>query len=288
MLEVFDLRLLNVGYDPIGENWQWKDVCSPFARIYLIDGGSASLILEDKEIELKPGHLYLIPPFKKHSCIGNKGFIHYYIHLYEWPGIGAGIFNEYDFFSEVRAQQGDKEIFQMLVNLFPENQLNVSDPEIYDNYEELNTSCCNFSQRPPCERMLAKGSMLVLISRFLTSDAEKRPRHDPKIAKVCGYINTHISSDLSLQSLSEIACMSESHFLRVFKKEMGMTPAQYIIQHRIETAQLLLLLDKEPVKNIALTLGFSDPSHFVKTFKKIKGMTPNEFRMRSAPDLAIR
>ena len=72
--------------------------------------------------------------------------------------------------------------------------------------------------------------------------------------------------------------MSESHFLRVFKKDMNLTPMQYIIQHRIEAAQLLLLLNNDPLKTIANSLGFSDTSHFVKTFKKYKGMTPQEFR----------
>lgn len=278
MLEAFDLRLLNVGYDLLGENWQWKDVCSPFARIYYIEDGHASIVFEDKEIELKRDHLYLIPPFVKHSCVGSKGFIHYYMHLYEWPGMGADIFNEYSFLRETPARQGDKEIFRMLVNIFPESRLQVSDPKIYDNDEELKIWCFNFTHRPPCERMLAKGSMLVLISRLMADDTGGKSDRNPKIVKVCRYISAHLAEDLSLSRLSEEACMSESHFLRIFKRDMGMTPMQYIIQHRIEAAQLLLLLNKDPLKTIADSLGFSDTSHFVKTFKKYKGMTPQEFR----------
>ncbi|MDE5872579.1 MAG: AraC family transcriptional regulator [Lachnospiraceae bacterium] len=205
--------------------------------------------------------------------MGNADFAHYYMHLYEWPGASAGLFNEYDFLQEVSSRQGDKEIFKMLVNIFPENQLQISDPKIYDNDDELNTSCCNFTQRPPCERMLAKGSMLVLISRFMNPNVNGKINRNPKIVKVCRYITTHLADELSLHQLSEQACMSESHFLRVFKKEMGATPIQYIIQRRIEAAQLLLLLNDQPLKTIADSLGFSDSSHFVKTFKKSNGST---------------
>lgn len=280
MVENFDLRLLNVGYDNNWQDWQWKDVCSPFARIYLVTKGSATVYMEDKSLELTPGHLYLIPPFKKHTCVGKEGFSHYYMHLYEWPEAGFSIFNEVKLDYETLSKPGDKEIFQMLICIFPESRLNDTDPKSYDNEDGLRRFCLNFRERQPSEKLLAKGAMLMLMSRFCTLEDDKTNRN-PKIAKVCGYINAHIVNELSVAQLAEIACMSESHFMRMFKKEMKMTPAQYIIQRRIQNAQLFLLLRNEPVKNIAASVGFFDASHFVKTFRKITGFTPQEFRSRA-------
>lgn len=287
MLENFDLRLLKVGYDQNWRYWQWKDVCSPFARIYLVEHGSAVLYMEGKKLELKRGRLYLIPPFVRHNCMGKEGFSHFYVHLYEWPEAGVSIFNDIELGNEADARPGDREIFQMLVRKFPESSLDDTDPKVYDNERNLLTSCGDFTHWAPSDKMLVKGAMLVLISRFIAFGYREMPKRDPKIVKVCSYINTHMSSALSVPQLAESACMSESHFLRIFKREMGMTPAQYIIKCRIQNAQLFLLVRNEPVKNIAASVGFFDASHFVKTFKKITGMTPQEFRNRPLPDLNL-
>lgn len=279
MLDVFDLRLLNVGYHDNWQEWQWKNVCSPFARIYFVDKGTASLLIDGEERMLEAGNLYYIPPFKKHSCVGKRDFAHYYMHLYEWPASGVSLFNEANFISQSPARRGDKEIFQMLLQIFPENQLGVVDPEVYDTDEGLQSSCTQFLNRIPSEQFLAKGAMLVLLSRLLDTDGMEASRRNPKIVKACNFINANIGTELTIGQLAELSCMSESNFMRVFKKEKSMTPAQYIIRRRIEIAQLYLLLKDEPVKNIAASVGFLDPSYFVKSFKKITGMTPLEFRL---------
>lgn len=278
MFDIFDLRLLNVGYHDNWQEWQWKNVCSPFTRIYLVDKGTASIFFDGNELELSAGNLYLIPPYKKHTCVGKKDFAHYYMHLYEWPGAGISIFNEAKFKNHAVAGCGAKEIFQMLVKIFPDNQLGTVDPEVYDTNESLISSCTRFLHRVPSEQLLAKGAMVALLSRLIDTDNIDTAMRDPKIIRACSFINAHIGSEMSVGQLAEIACMSESHFFRVFKKEMGMTPSQYISTRRIEVAQLYLLLKNEPIKNIAASVGFLDPSYFVKTFKKVTGMTPQEFR----------
>lgn len=54
-------------------DWNYQRVSSPFARIYLVKGGTAKLHLPDKVQILLPGHLYIIPPFTFHSyeCDGD-------------------------------------------------------------------------------------------------------------------------------------------------------------------------------------------------------------------------
>ena len=64
-----DLILLNIGYAVHRADWNYKNVNSPFARIYLVKEGVAKLHLQDRDhIQLlTPEHLYLIPPFTLHS-----------------------------------------------------------------------------------------------------------------------------------------------------------------------------------------------------------------------------
>jgi AraC family transcriptional regulator len=66
--------------------------------------------------------------------------------------------------------------------------------------------------------------------------------------------------------------------VRLFKKHMGVTPHEYILRRRMETAQLLLKHSTLSIKEIAERLVFSDQYHFSNYFKKCSGMSPSRFR----------
>jgi AraC family transcriptional regulator len=104
-----------------------------------------------------------------------------------------------------------------------------------------------------------------------------------KLQQVREYINAHLHQDLKLVELAAIAQMSPHHFLRLFKRSMGVTPHQYILQCRIEQAKYLLQHSQLSIAKIAATLGFCDQSHLTRCFKRIAGVTPKQLlQARSA------
>ena len=74
---------------------------------------------------------------------------------------------------------------------------------------------------------------------------------------------------------------SKSYIISCFKNEFGISPKQYIIQKKIETAKNMLLETDMSIKAIAEMLHFADSHHFSNTFKKQTGLAPVEFRMRA-------
>jgi mannose-6-phosphate isomerase-like protein (cupin superfamily) len=78
---------LHAGYAEMDKDWNWKNVRSPFARLYYVTEGTAKVIIhakdsqEDETITLRAGHLYFIPPFTLHSNVCEGVFKHYYIHV---------------------------------------------------------------------------------------------------------------------------------------------------------------------------------------------------------------
>ena len=66
-IESINLQMLNVGFAQHDSDWNWQHVCSPFIRIYMVTEGSAKVHTDKSIIELKPGFLYMIPAFLKHS-----------------------------------------------------------------------------------------------------------------------------------------------------------------------------------------------------------------------------
>ncbi len=98
------------------------------------------------------------------------------------------------------------------------------------------------------------------------------------IQACCNYIDLHLDEKLSMQLLSEQVGYADYYLAQKFKKEMGMTVAQYIRQKRVEQAKLLLRSSHQSIAAIAEALGFCNSSHFSDAFRSITGMTPNEYR----------
>jgi AraC family transcriptional regulator len=99
-----------------------------------------------------------------------------------------------------------------------------------------------------------------------------------KLTLIKDYINTHLDLDLKLTELSSIVQISPYHFLRLFKKSVGMTPHQYILQQRIERAKYLLKSSNLDISEIAFRVGFCDASHLTRCFKNSLGKTPSQWR----------
>lgn len=92
------------------------------------------------------------------------------------------------------------------------------------------------------------------------------------------YINEHFADALTLESLAKRTSLSPYYFTRVFTKETGMPPHQYIILSRINSAKFLLKTSSLTIKEIAYSCGFASESNFCYTFKKWEKVTPSDYR----------
>lgn len=99
-----------------------------------------------------------------------------------------------------------------------------------------------------------------------------------RLRQVIDYINAHLDRNLSLLDLAEVAGMSQSHFTRLFKQSMGITPYQYLIQQRVERAKQLLRQRPMAIADVALQCGFANQTHLSKCFRQLIGTTPKAYR----------
>ncbi|AET66205.1 transcriptional regulator containing an amidase domain and an AraC-type DNA-binding HTH domain [Desulfosporosinus orientis DSM 765] len=97
-----------------------------------------------------------------------------------------------------------------------------------------------------------------------------------EISAARNYLEQAPENIVSIEQLSQSVFISKYHFIREFKKSVGLTPHHFQIQNRIRKAQYLLLQNKN-IAEVALNTGFYDQSHFNKWFKKFLGITPTEY-----------
>jgi AraC-like DNA-binding protein len=98
------------------------------------------------------------------------------------------------------------------------------------------------------------------------------------LQRIREYIEAHLTENIELETLADIAGLSKWHFARAFKQSVGTPPHCYLTQRRLERAQELLAETDLSLAQIALQSGFSDQSHFSRRFRIFFGATPRSFR----------
>ena len=103
---------------------------------------------------------------------------------------------------------------------------------------------------------------------------------DPaKLKQVLGFMSDRISEAIGVREIAEQIDMSTSYFSHQFKKSIGLTPHQYIVQQRIKMAQRLLKQRSDlSLADVATECGFTHQSHLGRVFKEHTGITLKQYR----------
>ena len=114
---------------------------------------------------------------------------------------------------------------------------------------------------------------------YVESIAQSRKKDSIDVVDtVVDYINQHLSEELSVRSLANMAYVSPDHLTRSFKKRFSMTVSDYILQRRMTLAGELLRDNKLTITMVSDCVGFGNYSYFTEQFKKYYGMTPREYQ----------
>ena len=92
------------------------------------------------------------------------------------------------------------------------------------------------------------------------------------------FINLNYREAISIEQLAQMAHLSRSYFMYCFKKMVGISAMEYIIQLRIKLACEMLRNSTAPSLEIAFACGFQNLSNFNRQFKKYVGYTPKQYR----------
>ncbi|WP_395063968.1 AraC family transcriptional regulator N-terminal domain-containing protein [Flavobacterium sp.] len=99
------------------------------------------------------------------------------------------------------------------------------------------------------------------------------------ISEVIAFIRLNLKENISLKSLSDKACMSTTSFYRFFKRELGMSPIEFVLNEKIKCAKKLLKNPSIQVNEVCYLSGFEDANYFIRLFKKHEGITPKQYQL---------
>ncbi len=115
-------------------------------------------------------------------------------------------------------------------------------------------------------------------SPFLTPYAGKTTDQSPSQQEVLHYVMGNLDGDLSVRCLAKVAAMSERNFARVFMREVGVTPGDFVERARIDAARALLEGDQAPLKTVAHRCGFGSAARMRAAFVKHLSLSAGQYR----------
>ena len=128
----------------------------------------------------------------------------------------------------------------------------------------------------PSERDVPDAHSLEAIRR--RNAKTQNINRDPRIQVVVDYLTPHLNEPFTIQSLSEMAQVSQTSFRRLFKAHTGKSPSDYIRELRMTSAARMLLTSDREIAEIGYQVGFSDANYFSRTFRQVFGVSPHQYR----------
>ena len=145
---------------------------------------------------------------------------------------------------------------------------NLQNPESYLNSDDHFYMMSGFYQ-------------LLSLHCVFQRDLSKKSKHTDIVIKICNYIQDNYSTISNEAQIAHAVFLSTNHMHRIFKKEMGITPINYLNAYRIRCAKKLLKDSDISLNKIAETLGFSSANYFCTVFKKYcNGVSPSDYRKK--------
>ena len=101
-----------------------------------------------------------------------------------------------------------------------------------------------------------------------------------RVSDLSTWILTHLNHDLSVETLAARACLCPRQFCRRFKREVGVTPGEFVQRARIDEARRRLAATDTNIDAVAESVGFKSSNTFRRIFERRLGLKPVEFRRR--------
>jgi len=180
-----------------------------------------------------------------------------------------------DYFAEVAASAGSTAQFKFRTGMLPSGPVSLSWlARIQSLIAQGDALAIGESVAELMELVVAASSGSVPSPQRISAGDERR------ISATLHLLEREFSEAIDLDHLAEVTIMSEYHFLRTFRRIVGMTPYQYLLGLRLRHAAVRLATSSKPISAIAFEMGFGDLSTFNERFRRQFGASPSCYRGR--------
>lgn len=261
------------------ESWEKRPYKNNFFEIVYVEKGSGRQCINQHEFEYHEGNIFLLPPLDCHSFKISEASRFYFIRFTDHYFLKKDGLTDYNaWFDRIAYILANyNKVPGDIIATEHERQFIINNiKSIYQEYLAND----NYSES------IITGSVASILN-ILARSIEKRyieqaNETDNRFGEILRYINTNIFNNekLRVPLLAEKFNISRSYFSEYFKKQAGISLADYILRSKLKIVETKVLHTDLSLKEIAYQLNFTDSSHLARSFKKVYGMTVKEFKLK--------
>ena len=179
----------------------------------------------------------------------------------------------------------DNDLYKLLNKVFSKNLTLIPDVEV--NKRDLDEIFKLYKSPKDSDKMASKFLFSTYLFKWLASIWDEGETHSPSLVnssnrthvlQAIDIMNKNIKSKMTIEDIAYSVNLSVEYFIRIFKKEMNITPYQYYTKLKIEDSIYEIVGTKKTISKISEDFNFENQFHFSRIFKKTTGYTPTQYR----------
>lgn len=237
------LNPLVFGYENCDKKHSYGPAIRTYWLFHYVVSGFGTFKTENKTYRVKPGEMFVISPYVESYYEADE--------KKPWSYIWIGFETDSD---------------------FPEKIGHVVHcPEAEDIFEKMK-SCDEYSGRN--EFLCAR--LWDLFALLMGKDDEENKDY---VKFAVEYIKAEYMNDITVEQIAKELNLERTYFSMLFKRKTGVSPKQYIVEHRMNVAAMILEKGGASVAVAAHSVGYGDTFAFSKMFKKFFGISPKNYSL---------
>ncbi len=263
---IYPLRRNNIFLSVYETGWEHKKANSTYGPsirdyyiMHLVTKGKGKLIIDKKVYEVEEGDCFIVPPniMTSYTADDVEPFSYYWI---GFGGIDA---------LELLTKAG-----------FLSKDTYVIHPVHYDNILKRLINVTNVNSMDGTAEYVLIGELYLIFADMIKVTAEKN-NEALYMEEAIRFVKDNYHRFITVSDVADHLGIDRTYLFRLFKKEINISPIDYLINLRIEKAKLMLINTNKSVKEIAQLIGYSSYTSFVRAFKNKCNILPNEYRKKN-------
>ena len=262
-IKSLSFQLESITKSKYDSDWHITLHTHPFTELFYVVDGKGEFNIQGQRFPVKPNDFVIINPQVEHTELSSPDEPLEYIVL--------GI-NGLSFSNLTPVSEGGHPF--SFFNLRDEQK----DILRYLNAMVQEATSQSMSYELVCHNLLEILLIKILRHQHFDLEVGKQSKATKDISFIKHYLETYYHESIQLEDLASMTHLSRFYISHSFKKEIGMSPMEYLIDIRIKESKILLRTTNYSISQVADIVGFTTPTYFSKQFRKSTGISPTDYR----------
>lgn len=252
-----------------------------FIEIVFITKGKGIQVISNNEYEVTEGDIFILQGFQNHYFKdAGKAEI---VNVMFDPVKSKGLISP-----EIKAMDGYSALFilepRYRNRMHFRNMLHLNRVDLAKSEYILNSMLHEIANKDIGYELFLKNKLeeiIIFLSRKYSQISIPKAKSLVRIGKAIDFIESNFKNSIYINELADLSFMSVRNFQRIFKDATGLSPNDYLLEHRIQNASKILTESDSAIYEVSARVGIADWFYFSKAFKKKFGVSPLKYRKQN-------